>query len=231
MRYKTYEEHGVFNVASITQISNDDITIISQSEFIHTGLRVMYSHYELSLIIIKNHELLCEMSISRPNLYNEEFVYAYIWGLFIKDILLCGKDNIGKMIAKFTGFIKIGEFTESYLANTLIYDLIYRDNRGIRELIESEMSSYLVSLCKEIKQTNINIHERSIYVDYDIAFGLHDFIKSNVKVNKPDGDLVPIIPTTHLKFKKHKYDKSYTSKARGNTMRFIHPDECGLTYC
>ena len=231
MRYKTYEEHGVFNVASITQISNDDITIISQSEFIHTGLRVMYSHYELSLIFIKNHELLCEMSISRPNLYNEEFVYAYIWGLFIKDILLCGKDNIGKMIANYTGFIKIGEFTESYLANTLTYDLVYRDNRGIRELIESEMASYLVSLYKEIKPTIINIHERSIYVDYDIAFGLHDFIKSNVKVNKPDGDLVAIIPTTHLKFKKHKYDKSYTSKARGNTIRYIYPDECSLTYC
>ena len=231
MRYKTYEEHGVFNVASITQISNDDITIISQSEFIHTGLRVMYSHYELSLIIIKNHELLCEMSISRPNLYNEDFVYAYIWGLFIKDILLCGKDKIGKMIANYTGFIKIGEFTESYLANTLTYDLVYRDNRGIRELIESEMASYLVSVYKDIKPTIINIHERSIYVDYDIAFGLHDFIKSNVKVNKPDGDLVPIIPTTHLKFKKHKYDKSYTSKGRGNTIRFIYPDECGLTYC
>ena len=231
MRYKTYEEHGVFNVASITQISNDDITIISQSEFIHTGLRVMYSHYELSLIIIKNHELLCEMSISRPNLYNEEFVYAYIWGLFIKDILLCGKDKIGKMIANYTGFIKIGEFTESYLANTLTYDLVYRDNRGIRELIESEMASYLVSVYKDIKPTIINIHERSIYVDYDIAFGLHDFIKSNVKVNKPDGDLVAIIPTTHLKFKKHKYDKSYTSKGRGNTIRYIYPDECGLTYC
>ena len=231
MRYKTYEEHGVFNVASITQISNDDITIISQSEFIHTGLRVMYSHYELSLIIIKNHELLCEMSISRPNLYNEEFVYAYIWGLFIKDILLCGKDKIGKMIANYTGFIKIGEFTESYLANTLTYDLIYRDTRGIRELIESEMASYLVSLYKEIKPDIINIHERSIYVDYDIAFGLHDFIKSNVKVNKPDGDLVAIIPTTHLKFKKHTYGKSYTSKARGNTIRYIYPDECGLTYC
>ena len=231
MRYKTYEEHGVFNVASITQISNDDITIISQSEFIHTGLRVMYSHYELSLIIIKNHELLCEMSISRPNLYNEEFVYAYIWGLFIKDILLCGKDKIGKMIANYTGFIKIGEFTESYLANTLTYDLVYRDNRGIRELIESEMASYLVSLYKDIKPTIINIHERSIYVDYDIAFGLHDFIKSNVKVNKPDGDLVPIIPTTHLKFKKHKYDKSYTSKGRDNTIRYIYPDECDLTYC
>ena len=231
MRYKTYEKHGVFNVESITQISNDDITIISQSEFIHTGLRVMYSHYELSLIIIKNHELLCEMSISRPNLYNEEFVYAYIWGLFIKDILLCGKDKIGKMIANYTGFIKIGEFTESYLANTLTYDLVYRDNRGIRELIESEMASYLVSLYKDIKPTIINIHERSIYVDYDIAFGLHDFIKSNVKVNKPDGDLVPIIPTTHLKFKKHKYDKSYTSKGRGNTIRYIYPDECDLTYC
>ena len=231
MRYKTYEKHGVFNVESITQISNDDITIINQSEFIHTGLRVMYSHYELSLIIIKNHELLCEMSISRPNLYNEEFVYAYIWGLFIKDILLCGKDKIGKMIANYTGFIKIGEFTESYLANTLTYDLVYRDNRGIRELIESEMASYLVSLYKEIKPDIINIHERSIYVDYDIAFGLHDFIKSNVKVNKPDGDLVAIIPTTHLKFKKHKYGKSYTSEARGNTMRFIYPDECGLHYC
>ena len=216
---------------SITQISNDDITIINQSEFIHTGLRVMYSHYELSLIIIKNHELLCEMSISRPNLYNEEFVYAYIWGLFIKDILLCGKDKIGKMIANYTGFIKIGGFTESYLANTLTYDLIYRDTRGIRELIESEMASYLVSVYKDIKPTIINIHERSIYVDYDIAFGLHDFIKSNVKVNKPDGDLVAIIPTTHLKFKKHKYDKSYTSKARGNTIRYIYPDECGLTYC
>ena len=216
---------------SITQISNDDITIINQSEFIHTGLRVMYSHYELSLIIIKNHELLCEMSISRPNLYNEEFVYAYIWGLFIKDILLCGKDKIGKMIANYTGFIKIGGFTESYLANTLTYDLVYRDNRGIRELIESEMASYLVSVYKDIKPTIINIHERSIYVDYDIAFGLHDFIKSNVKVNKPDGDLVAIIPTTHLKFKKHKYDKSYTSKARGNTIRYIYPDECGLTYC
>ena len=223
MRYKTYVENGVFNVASITQISNDDITIISQSEFIHTGLRVMYSHYELSLIIIKNHELLCEMSISRPNLYNEEFVYAYIWGLFIKDVLLCGKDKIGKMIANYTGFIKIGEFTESYLANTLTYDLVYRDNRGIRELIESEMASYLVSLYKDIKPTIINIHERSIYVDYDIAFGLHDFIKSNVKVNKPDGDLVAIIPTTHLKFKKHKYDKSYTSKGRGNIIRYRYP--------
>lgn len=231
MRYKTYEEHGIFNVASITQISNDDITIISQSEFIHTGLRVMYSHYELSLIIIKNHELLCEMSISRPNLYNEEFVYAYIWGLFIKDILLCGKDKIGKMIANYTGFIKIGEFTDYYLANTLTYDLIYRDTRGIRELIESEMASYLVSVYKDIKPTIINIHERSIYVDYDIAFGLHDFIKSNVKVNKPVGDLVAIIPTTHLKFKKHKYDKSYTSKGRGNTIRYIYPDECGLPYC
>ena len=183
----------------------------------------MYSHYELSLIIIKNHELLCEMSISRPNLYNEEFVYTYIWGLFIKDILLCGKDKIGKMIANYTGFIKIGEFTESYLANTLTYDLVYRDNRGIRELIESEMASYLVSVYKDIKPTIINIHERSIYVDYDIAFGLHDFIKSNVKVNKPDGDLVAIIPTTHLKFKKHKYDKSYTSKGRGNIIRYRYP--------
>lgn len=231
MRYKTYEEHGVFNVASITQISNDDITIISQSEFIHTGLRVMYSHYELSLIIIKNHELLCELSISKSNLYNKEFIYAYIWGRFIKDILLCDKDKIGKMISKYTGFMKIGEFTDYYLANTLTYDLIYRDTRGIRELIESEMASYLVSLYKDIKPTIINIHERSIYVDYDIAFWLHDFIKSNVKVNKPDGDLVAIIPTTHLKFKKHKYDKSYTSKARGNTIRYIYPDECGLTYC
>ena len=108
--------------------------------------------------------------------------------------------------------------------------MVYRDNRGIRELIESEMASYLVSLYKEIKP-DIIIHVRSIYVDYDIAFGLHDFIKSNVKVNKPDGDLVAIIPTTHLKFKKHKYDKSYTSKARGNTIRYIYPDECGLTYC
>ena len=229
MRCNTYEENGVFNVADITQISNDDITIISQSEVIHDRLRFIYSHYE-SLIIIKNHELLCEMSIPRSNLFSKDLKYAYIWGMFIKDILLCGKDNIGKMISKFTGFIKIGEFTESYLANTLIYDLIYRDNRGIRELIESEMSSYLVSLCKEIKPTNINIHERSIYVDYDFAFGLHDFIKSNVKVNKPDGDLVPIIPTTHLKFKKHKYGKSYTSKARGNTIRYMYPDECGFPY-
>lgn len=229
MRCNTYEENGVFNVANITQISNDDITIISQSEVIHDRLRFIYSHYE-SLIIIKNHELLCEMSIPRSNLFNKDLKYAYIWGMFIKDILLCGKDNIGKMIAKFTGFIKIGEFTESYLANTLIYDLIYRDNRGIRELIESEMASYLVSLYKEIKP-DIIIHVRSIYVDYDIAFGLHDFIKSNVKVNKPDGELVPIIPTTHLKFKKHKYGKSYTSEARGNTMRFIYPDECGLHYC
>ena len=229
MRYKTYEEKDHFNVTNITQISNDDIDIISH-EFIHSDLIGIYHHYELSLVIIKNHELLCELSISKSNLYNKEFIYAYIWGMFIKDILLCGKDNIGKMIAKFTGFIKIGEFTESYLANTLTYDLVYRDNRGIRELIESEMASYLVSLYKEIKPDNI-IHVRSIYVDYDIAFGLHDFIKSNVKVNKPDGELVHIIPTTHLKFKKHKYGKSYTSEARGNTMRFIYPDECGLHYC
>ena len=222
MRYKTYDEKDHFNVTNITQISIDDIDIISR-EFIHSDLISIYHHYELSLVIIKNHELLCELSISKSNLYNKEFIYAYIWGRFIKDILLCDKDKIGKMIAKFTGFIKIGEFTESYLANTLIYDLIYRDNRGIRELIESEMSSYLVSLCKEIKPTNINIHERSIYVYYDIAFGLHDFIKSNVKVNKPDGDLVPIIPTTHLKFKKHKYDKSYTSKGRGNIIRYRYP--------
>lgn len=229
MRCNTYEENGVFNVANITQISNDDITIISQSEVIHDRLRFIYSHYE-SLIIIKNHELLCEMSIPRSNLFSKDLKYAYIWGMFIKDILLRGKDNIGKMIAKFTGFIKIGEFTESYLANTLTYDLVYRDNRGIRELIESEMASYLVSLYEEIKP-DIIIHVRSIYVDYDIAFGLHDFIKSNVKVNKPDGGLVPIIPSTHLKFKKHKYGKSYTSEARGNTMRFIYPDECGLHYC
>ena len=231
MRYKTYEKNGVFNVANITQISNDDITIISQSEFIHSGLMVMYSHYELSVIIIKNHEVLCEMSMTRSNLYNQDLIYSYIWGLFIKDLLLCDKDKIGKMIAKYTGFIKIGEFTDYYLANTLTYDLIYRDTRGIRELIESEMTSYLVSLHKDIKPTVINIHERSIYFNYDIAFGLHDFIKSNVKVNKPDGDLVTIIPTTHLKFKKHEYGKSYTSKARGNTMRFIYPDECGLSYC
>ena len=221
MRCNTYEENGVFNVADITQISNDDITIINQSGVIHDRLRFIYSHYE-SLIIIKNHELLCEMSIPRSNLFSKDLKYAYIWGMFIKDILLCGKDNIGKMIAKFTGFIKIGEFTESYLANTLTYDLVYRDNRGIRELIESEMASYLVSLYKEIKP-DIIIHVRSIYVDYDIAFGLHDFIKSNVKVNKPDGDLVPIIPTTHLKFKKHKYDKSYTSKGRGNIIRYRYP--------
>ena len=222
MRYKTYEEKDHFNVTNITQISNDDIDIISR-EFIHSDLISIYHHYELSLVIIKNHKLLCELSISKSNLYNKEFIYAYIWGRFIKDILLCDKDKIGKMIAKFTGFIKIGEFTESYLANTLTYDLVYRDNRGIRELIESEMASYLVSLYKEIKPDIINIHERSIYVDYDIAFGLHDFIKSNVKVNKPDGDLVPIIPTTHLKFKKHKYDKSYTSKGRGNIIRYRYP--------
>ena len=230
MRYKTYEEKDHFNVTNITQISNDDIDIISR-EFIHSDLISIYHHYELSLVIIKNHKLLCELSISKSNLYNKEFIYAYIWGRFIKDILLCDKDKIGKMISKYTGFMKIGEFTDYYLANTLTYDLIYRDTRGIRELIESEMASYLVSLYKDIKPTIINIHERSIYVDYDIAFGLHDFIKSNVKVNKPDGDLVPIIPTTHLKFKKHKYGKSYTSEARGNTMRFIYPDECGLHYC
>ena len=230
MRYKTYEEKDHFNVTNITQISNDDIDIISH-EFIHSDLIGIYHHYELSLVIIKNHELLCELSISKSNLYNKEFIYAYIWGRFIKDILLCDKDKIGKMISKYTGFMKIGEFTDYYLANTLTYDLIYRDTRGIRELIESEMASYLVSVYKDIKPTIINIHERSIYVDYDIAFGLNDFIKSNVKVNKPDGDSVAIIPTTHLKFKKHKYDKSYTSKGRGNTIRFIYPDECGLTYC
>ena len=230
MRYKTYEEKDHFNVTNITQISNDDIDIISR-EFIHSDLIGIYHHYELSLVIIKNHELLCELSISKSNLYNKEFIYAYIWGRFIKDILLCDKDKIGKMISKYTGFMKIGEFTDYYLANTLTYDLIYRDTRGIRELIESEMASYLVSVYKDIKPTIINIHERSIYVDYDIAFGLHDFIKSNVKVNKPVGDLVAIIPTTHLKFKKHKYGKSYTSEARGNTMRFIYPDECDLHYC
>ena len=230
MRYKTYEEKDHFNVTNITQISNDDIDIISR-EFIHSDLIGIYHHYELSLVIIKNHKLLCELSISKSNLYNKEFIYAYIWGRFIKDILLCDKDKIGKMISKYTGFMKIGEFTDYYLANTLTYDLIYRDNRGIRELIESEMASYLVSVYKDIKPTIINIHERSIYVNYDIAFGLHDFIKSNVKVNKPDGDLVAIIPTTHLKFKKHKYGKSYTSEARGNTIRYIYPDECGLTYC
>ena len=230
MRYKTYEEKDHFNVTNITQISNDDIDIISR-EFIHSDLIGIYHHYELSLVIIKNHKLLCELSISKSNLYNKEFIYAYIWGRFIKDILLCDKDKIGKMISKYTGFMKIGEFTDYYLANTLTYDLIYRDTRGIRELIESEMASYLVSVYKDIKPTIINIHERSIYVDYDIAFGLHDFIKSNVKVNKPVGDLVAIIPTTHLKFKKHKYGKSYTSEARGNTMRFIYPDECDLHYC
>lgn len=140
-----------FNVTNITQISNDDIDIISH-EFIHSDLIGIYHHYELSLVIIKNHELLCELSISKSNLYNKEFIYAYIWGRFIKDILLCDKDKIGKMIANYTGFIKIGEFTESYLANTLTYDLVYRDNRGIRELIESEMAHIWSHYIKRLNQ-------------------------------------------------------------------------------